>query len=98
MPAPSWGKCVSCDADNVGLIDDHCQDCHMKMFNDSLEPCQLQPGDLVFPLEGGKPNFIEPLTVVSFEGGWHGTIEAYYVNHPTRAFKGKRDKVIKKGY
>lgn len=98
MPAPSWGKCVSCDADNVGLIDDHCQDCHSKMFMDSLEPCHLEKGDLVFPLVKGRPDLTEPLTVISFEGGWHGMVRCYYVNEPVRAYDGRRDTVIKKGY
>lgn len=98
MPAPSWGKCVSCENDNVGLIDDHCQDCHMKMFQANLEPCQLEPGDIVHPLEKGRPVFIDPLVVISFEGGWEGTIECYYQYEPSRGFSGKRKNVIKKGY
>lgn len=98
MPAPSWGKCVSCEADNVGLIDDHCQDCHMKMFHANLEPCHLEKGDLVFPLQKGQPNFTEPLTVVSFQGSWYDIVEGYYVNQPTLSFKLRRDHVIKKGY
>lgn len=98
MPAPSWGKCVSCEADNVGLIDDHCQKCHMAMFQANLEPCQLQPGDLIFPLVQGRPDFTEPLTVTHFQGGWHDIVAGYYVNDQNRAFSKRRDTVIKKGY